>query len=449
MSFINVIQPDRRLTYLTAIVICLGAFAATNKATTLKVVVVKGTTTEELSGVRVCVGAVTAPIKYGAAVTGTDGQLSPEFQIPNDVRAVTVVVSKQGYQGQSSQLSFNITGNDIRRNIRLNLIEGTGGPSCNVVTGGAPPIPQIPITISNFQINGGQSSTSDRIVNLDLTYNGIPTEYQVSESSDFTGAVWKPMQSTQITYNFDLLIRTANIGTPTRTGPITGGASAPTPAAKKYGTRTLYFRLRNPDFVSGKRSDTIELKPKLKVYSLTGNELKEMLIFAKEQGFSFDRRVVTSPDYGCLIDLDGIDFVVPGIRLTAYGQCDLGVGIKPTMLIHTNTVTVTFFGGRTLNPNWSVLQNPVFAPKDLWDKAAPDSSFKVTKKPSRSDPSFTVEFKFTRKIEAFPIYTATTVLACKGMCDKASIQLISLSLEGPEDDNWVDSNRKWKNAFRR
>jgi hypothetical protein len=80
MSFINLIQRTTRLKYLTAIVICLGAFAATNKASTLKVVVVKGTTTEELSGVRICVGAGTAPFKYGAAVTGTGDSRRPNFK---------------------------------------------------------------------------------------------------------------------------------------------------------------------------------------------------------------------------------------------------------------------------------------------------------------------------------------------------------------------------------
>jgi hypothetical protein len=441
---------------LAALIICISALATTANATKLTVVVVSASTNQDVVGARVCVGTQLAQFKYGVGVVAAIG--NQEFNIPNDVTTVHVTVSRQGYQGQLAQINLSTTGDDIRRTARFELTEGSGGPTCNAVPAPALSIPQIPITINSFQINGGQSSTTDRIVNLDVSYSGTVTHYQVSESSDFSGASWKemPASGNQRTYNFDAYAINVPVSVSSssrRTGPTTSAPLRPVqvitkPSAEKYGTKTLYFRLKNAEFISGKRSDAIELKPKLKQYFVSGDELKELLKYAKEEGFSFDSSL--TGESKCTPGFDGVDFEIPGMKLAAYAECDLGIGPKPTILVYTKVLKTTFFGGRMLNAFWRMSEFVRFEQNELWNEAlSSDSSFSTTKRPNGNDPSFAVEFKFTRKPLEYPVYTFTTIAACQALrCRQASIQLMSLSLEGPEDDNWVDPNKKWKNAFR-
>lgn len=237
---------------LAALIVCISALATTARATTLKVVVVSASTNRDIAGARVCVGTPSAQFTYGVAVvTAAGNQQSPEFNIPNDVTTVNITVSKEGYQGQLVQINLNATGDDIRRTALFRLTEGSGGPTCNAVPAPAPSIPQIPIAINSFQINRGQSSTTDRTVKLDVSYSGTATHYQVSESSDFSGASWKEMpgNGNQPTYNFDAFAINVSVSvSPGRTTAPTGIAQSTQvitkPSAEKYGSKTLYFRLK-------------------------------------------------------------------------------------------------------------------------------------------------------------------------------------------------------------
>jgi hypothetical protein len=447
---------------LAALIVCISALATTAKATTLQVKVVSASTSLRIEGVRVCVGTSTSPFKYGAALAGIGNQPSPEFTIPNDVTTFNITVSKGGYQGQLKQLNLSMTGDDVRWSEVFRLTEGSGGPTCNAVPAQPPSIPQIPIAINSFQINGGQSSTTDRIVRLDVSYSGTATHYQVSESSGFSGASWKELPGipNQPTYNFDgyeINVPVSISSSTRRTGPTTSAPLRPVqvitkPSAEKYGTKTLYFRLKNAEFIAGKRSDAIELKPKLRQYFISGDELKELLKYAKEQGFSFDSSL--EGESKCTAGFDGIDFEIPGMKIAAYAECYLGV--RPNILFpevpqrYTRVLNTTFFGARMLNAFWRMSEHVSFGPKELWDEPSSSGFFNTTKRASITDPSFTVEFKFTRMPQVYPVYNLAIKGACLAKrCMQASIQLMSLSLEGPEDDNWVDPNKKWKNAFRR
>lgn len=49
-----------------------------------------------------------------------------------------------------------------------------------------------PPILSNFAINNGSASTESQVVTLNHTASNNPTEYMASEKSDFAGAIWQP-----------------------------------------------------------------------------------------------------------------------------------------------------------------------------------------------------------------------------------------------------------------
>ncbi len=471
----NINASMRFAMHLVALVVFLFTLVAKTEASTLVIGVKKTGADEYITGAKVCVGSASSAFMYGVVFTGASNQPLPTFEIPNNVATVSVIVTKDGYQGLRQTVSLSRSGQSVTRQILLRLTEGSGGPTCNAVPAptnnvpvASPTVPQIPIAINSFQINSGQASTTDRIVRLDVTYSGVPTHYQVSESVDFAGASWKaiPGSGNQPTHNFDL--HTINVPTsgPTRrtepvTVPLRQGQVITRPSAEKYGQKTLHFRLKNAEFTSGKRSDTIELKPKLKRYYVNGAELKELVNYAKDQGFTFNSNVTEGSNNDPCFNTGARDFAghpgfqqgfdseIAAMKVMAHAECDLGVGPKATVYVHPKKLKTTFFGGRDLNAFWRIKGNPVFERGLLWNEATTDSSWSITKLPANHDPSFIVEFSFTRKAREYPVYGAKDILICKsGFCDPASIRFLIVELEGPEEDNWIDPNRKWKNAFR-
>jgi hypothetical protein len=340
---------------------------------------------------------------------------------------VIVTVSKQGFQG--AQQSVTIIVNGIAQ-LDFALPRGSGGPSCfrsliavpgTVVNGF--------VRIKVFQIDAGADSTPNPAVTLNATFEGLgaPTNYRVSESADtINNAPWIVLPSGGIFPTYTL------IDDPQR--------------PSRYGTKTVYFQVRVNQNVSNIAKDDIVLKPpKLKKYALAGDELKQLLNYSKDQGFTFSSRFVESSfpkAKWCQFPDGSVDLAVPGMTMA--------VNTSETFLINppdpgeSRRIDGFFFGGRKLNPFWRIISVPAFGPKDLWGESAPESNWQVIREPASDDPGFTVRFKFTRKrihaVETFPFYS-------DALCRTASIQLLSISLEGPEDDNWVDVNRKWKNAF--
>ena len=91
----------------------------------------------------------------------------------------------------------------------------------------------VPPGVIAFVINNDAISTDNRAVTLNNTTVNGPTEYMVSESSDFSGAIWQPYD---VAPAFTLHDGTAI-------------------------TRTVYFKVRNGFGESGVVSDTIFLEP--------------------------------------------------------------------------------------------------------------------------------------------------------------------------------------------
>lgn len=87
------------------------------------------------------------------------------------------------------------------------------------------------ISLTSFTLNGGASTTDNKIVTATFTYTGTPTEYIISEDPGFAGAVWTII-----------------------TDPINFTLSEPD------GLKTVYFRIKNAGgAMSTSLSDTITL----------------------------------------------------------------------------------------------------------------------------------------------------------------------------------------------
>ncbi len=85
-------------------------------------------------------------------------------------------------------------------------------------------------TVESFLIDNGAGTTPSRTVTLNNTVNGFPAYYMASQSSTFSGAVWKPYSTTPL-----FTLSAAN------------------------GPKAIYFRVKNAAGVSAKVSDSIVL----------------------------------------------------------------------------------------------------------------------------------------------------------------------------------------------
>ena len=85
-------------------------------------------------------------------------------------------------------------------------------------------------SVTSFKINIGNSSTATELVTLNNTASNFPTHYMVSEASDFSGASWQPYTTTP---KFTL--------------------------SSDFGTKTIYFKVKNAFDESAVVSDTIFL----------------------------------------------------------------------------------------------------------------------------------------------------------------------------------------------
>jgi peptidoglycan/xylan/chitin deacetylase (PgdA/CDA1 family) len=89
----------------------------------------------------------------------------------------------------------------------------------------------VPPTVDSFSINNGAAATTSQDVTLNNACTGDPTHYMASESSDFSGASWQDYSAAP---NFTL--------------------------SSGYGTKTVYFKVKNAAGESGVVSDTINYK---------------------------------------------------------------------------------------------------------------------------------------------------------------------------------------------
>jgi hypothetical protein len=385
---------------------------------------------QPISQAQVCAGTFQRPFEYGAAFTA--GQYNEaNINVPDSVVSMVVTVSKNGYRGMQKTVDWPIREGEISLFTGVILEEGSGGPTCNLKTlppTVANPIP--PLRLNTFQINGGQTHTSDRVVTLDVTYVGGPTHYQVSESPEFSGATWKQITGVQLTYNFDA----TSYNLPGTVSSVTTRSSSPSgarpvrmanrPPSYKYGDRTLYFRLRNASTTTEEKHDNISLGPKaMKDYEVTG-ELSTLLNSAHDEfGFRFSTRVIESNmTGGCggKTEQDKVDFDLPGVRIAA-----AHTGFK--------TVEYTLFAGRRLNPFWELKEMKFGAIDETLAANLNESSLAISRSSMlTADAERRVTFKFI---------AATGLVSDRHTCFDGFVKLVSIKLRGPEGMDWRDAFR--------
>lgn len=115
---------------------------------------------------------------------------------------------------------------DMNSIVAANIIWTTQGAIFNIT----PPAAGVAPSVTFFSINNGAAATASRIVTLNNSCTGSPTEYMASESSSFVGASWQ-------TYS----------------------AAPSFTLSSGNGTKTVYFKVRNQYGVSATVSDSITL----------------------------------------------------------------------------------------------------------------------------------------------------------------------------------------------
>lgn len=104
------------------------------------------------------------------------------------------------------------------------------------------------IEITSFVINSGNTTTDTQNVTLSVSYLGLPNQYNVSESSGFTGSSW-------LTYSGDTIPFTLSSG---------------------YTNKTIYFKIRTiSNYESNVANDTINYAQTKIVVSLAGSSYSE------------------------------------------------------------------------------------------------------------------------------------------------------------------------------
>lgn len=86
------------------------------------------------------------------------------------------------------------------------------------------------LVLTSLAVLGGATSTSERDIQLNFAYTGFPTDYMLSENSDFSGATWLDWTSNP---SFEL--------------------------SAAYGIKTIYGKLKNAKGETGVKSTSIEL----------------------------------------------------------------------------------------------------------------------------------------------------------------------------------------------
>ena len=163
--------------------LAMSCWAAPLWAANLTVQILERGSGTPVAGAAVCLGTGADPSQFGALRSSADGTV--QFEDILDA-PLSLTVSKTGFRGERRDLA----GMRSDRVLTVLLPRGGLGPRCDAPSGGddAPGL-----TISNFRLDGGAASTQRRRVTLDFRTAGDATHYRASESQDFAGAPWQPL----------------------------------------------------------------------------------------------------------------------------------------------------------------------------------------------------------------------------------------------------------------
>jgi hypothetical protein len=151
----------------------------------LTVRVLAKSTGKPLEGASVCLGTNADPVQLGARRTSADGKAAFR-DVPG--APLSLIVSRSGYQSERRGVSAGPFDQDITMLLATGRSAGFSCEAGAVVSARPAPAP-------GFRLDRGAPVTTDRRVTLDFASDGA-TQYRASESSDFAGAEWQPIEGT-------------------------------------------------------------------------------------------------------------------------------------------------------------------------------------------------------------------------------------------------------------
>jgi hypothetical protein len=255
-----------------------------------------------------------------------------------------------------------------------------------------------------------------------------PTHYMVSQFADMRDASWIPYQ-----------------------GLIVYELGDPPSGLTRYGPRRVYLRVRKalpprfqpgttsrpeaPRFIESQvRGATLEIEPARKTeYRFEGEQLKDMLRYAEDQGFPLQVRLESGFSGW---DCENLDRLVRSQLRVLIGYMEAGGGF-------TKIVEVSYLDlpPKPFTPGWRVKNISVGSTSDL-----PANRISFSTAPAGDG--------FKRRIHViFPSNVAVIKDRLTGAsqrateCREATFPLQSITLEGPADDITLDFNNPWKNMF--
>lgn len=394
----------RQLIRLTALAVCIPVLAVTAEAAKLRVKVVQSVDQiprPVIQGATVCYREADTPNAPVLGMKKTDSGGVAEFvDVPEGTYNVSMIAN--GFKGKTERVV--IRGTDVAPAWALAPGQDTSGITCPATTSQ----PQLTVSatvnidrpapkILSFKMYNGAESTTNRALTLKATFDRTPKFYRAGETAQ-TSATWT-------VYDAEV------------NGMI--GFTLSDKGSDNFGKRDVYLQVKSED---GKLSEvahlSIELKPVPVVRTFSGAQLKEVLKYARQQGFEFGGRFIVGGNpcgpneethiYGVSID-------VPGVN----------VGISSDNL--PKVYEASFFIGRQLNNHWT-MKAPEFSKSVGWRD--PYTKYLIIKAPTSQSPSFTVQLN----IAPYPDIVAP--------CESVELILKSISLQGPRDQDWREAFKK-------
>jgi len=274
----------------------------------------------------------------------------------------------------------------------------------------------------DFKLNNGTAPTTQRKVLLhftarektgsattDVTAN--ITHFRARESpnlndADLSSQPWVPLEKPVLLVH-ELALKNGN--------------------GQRYGERKVMFQVKTASLTSGIVSDTIDLEPVLKEFTVSPQGNTNPLIqYAASQGFQFPRSFFETCADGTGAGAE---------QAISSGNATVTCGIS-TRVSCTTRVEYELFFGRGPNKFWRI-------------KSVNVSGASIHPHgPNR----FLAKFTFTQTLTSSSTCPNGTALnlnnnACFVLPDPSLITIGDVVVEGPEVDDFIDPANPWKNAF--
>ena len=172
----------------------LSGLVQASWADSVTVQITKRWTRNPVQDATVCLGTLANSAQFGVRLTDVKGTVQFAKLPPTNL---VLTVSKSGFKGR--QIALGRAQRD--RELLLTLPAGGGGPQCveavsvtRSVSVTQPGSTGFIASITDFRIDGGQTTTPSRTVTLTYALTGNATHYRASERSNFETAKWQLLE---------------------------------------------------------------------------------------------------------------------------------------------------------------------------------------------------------------------------------------------------------------